>query len=139
MKSLRLVVLFLLSGTAVTNFAQSQGTGSARSSAGGNTIAEVSADRGPCSAEFHVTDLSGKPIYNATVRTTVRWGLGHKVELQVATNADGRARFIKLPADTKKPLQFQVSYQDQTISYSIDPATSCQATRDVPLKLGAGK
>lgn len=134
MKSLKLVVILLLTGAAVAIFAQSQGTGAASDS-----MAEVSADRGPCAAEFHVTDLSGKPIYNATIKTTVRWGLGHKIELQVSTNADGRARVVRLPAESKRPLQFEVSYQDQTVSYGIDPATACQAKRDVPLKLASGQ
>jgi hypothetical protein len=128
--------MLILLTAAVTVLAQTQGTAP---SAPSSTIAEVSADRGPCSAEFHVTDLAGNPIYNATVSTTVRWGLAHKVELQAATNAGGRARFINLPAESKKPLQFAVSYQDQTVTYGIDPGTACHAERDVPLKVQTGK
>jgi hypothetical protein len=136
MESFRAVSLFLLMGAAV--LAQAQATTSAPSAAS-EPIAQVSADRGPCTADFHVTDLSGKPIYNATIQTTVHWGLAHKIDLQVATNADGRARFVKLPAEAKKPLQFEVTYQDQTVSYGIDPATSCHAERDVPLRVGTAK
>jgi hypothetical protein len=134
MKTVRSVLLLLLTG-AFGAFGQSP----APSPAPSDTIAEVSADRGPCSVQFHVTDLSGKPIYNATIQTTVRWGLGHKIELQTATNAGGLARFVKLPAESKKPLQFAVSYRDQTVTYSIDPATACQAERDVPLRVAETK
>jgi hypothetical protein len=137
MESLRVVaLLLLLAGGAVVGFAQSQGATPTPSPSA--PIAEVSADRGPCSAEFHVTDLAGNPIYNATITTTVRWGIAHKVELQVATNAGGRARFTNLPAVSKKPLQFAVTYQDQAVTYGIDPGTACQAQRDVPLKVTSG-
>ena len=53
--------------------------------------------------------------------------------MQAGTNADGRARFVKLPAQVKQPIEFQVQYKDQTASFSIDPGTDCHAKRDVPL------
>jgi hypothetical protein len=55
----------------------------------------------------------------------------------VATNAAGRARVVKLPAESKKPLQFEVSYQGQSVTYSIDPASACQAEREVLLKVAS--
>ena len=100
-------------------------------------MVEISADQGSCTAEFHVTDLGGKPLYDAKVSTTVRWGWGHRLDLEAGTNAAGRVRFVRLPDKAKKPLLFQVKYQDQTASYSIDPGTDCRAQRDVPMKLPA--
>jgi hypothetical protein len=98
-------------------------------------VTEISADLGPCSVEFHVTDLAGAPLYNAEIKTTIRYGFlnKRKLELQAGTNADGRARFVKLPAQVKQPIEFQVQYKDQTASFSIDPGTDCHAERDVPL------
>jgi hypothetical protein len=102
---------------------------------------EISADMGPCSVEFHVTDLAGKPLYYARITTTIRYGFMNKrrLDLEAGTNADGRARFINLPSQVKQPLQFLVQYQDQTASYGIDPATGCHAQRSVPLKLEKDK
>jgi hypothetical protein len=103
-----------------------------------STVTEISADLGPCKAAFRVTDMAGSPLYNAKIKTTIRYGFLSKrrLELEAATNADGRARFIKLPAQVKQPLQFDVVYQDQTASFSIDPATDCEAERTVPLSAG---
>jgi hypothetical protein len=103
-----------------------------------STVTEISADLGPCKVAFHVTDLAGNPLYNAKIKTTIRYGFLSKrrLELEAATNADGRARFIKLPAQVKQPMQFDVVYQDQTASFSIDPATDCEAERTVPLSIG---
>jgi len=102
-------------------------------------VTEISADLGPCSVEFHVTDLAGAPLYNAQITTIIRYGFlsKRKLELQAGTNADGRARFVKLPAQVKQPLTFEVRYKDQTAALSVDPGTDCQARRDVPLDVKA--
>ena len=99
-------------------------------------VTELSADLGTCSADFHVTDLAGAPLYDAKVKTTIRYGImsKRKLDLEAGTNADGRARFVKLPNELKRPMQFTVTYQNQTASFSIDPATDCTAQREVPLR-----
>jgi hypothetical protein len=125
---------FFLAGSAVVvSQAAPQATPAASS-----TVTEISADLGPCKAAFHVTDLAGNPLYNAKIKTTIRYGFLSKrrLDLEAATNADGRARFVKLPAQVKQPLQFDVVYQDQTASLGIDPATDCEAERSVPLSVG---
>ena len=98
-------------------------------------VTEISADLGPCSAEFRVTDLAGAPLYNAEIKTTIRYGFlsKRKLELLAGTNADGRARFVKLPAQVKQPLAFEVRYKEQSAALSLDPGTDCRARRDVPL------
>jgi hypothetical protein len=128
----RIIALIVLA-LSLSAGAQSQAPASAAPPA--LPMAEISADQGPCTVEFHVTDLDGKPLYDAKVTTTVRWGWGHKLELEAGTNAGGRVRFVKLPTEVKKPLQFEVKYQDQTAAYSIDPGTECHTQRDVPLKI----
>ncbi len=102
-------------------------------------VPEITADLGPCSAAFHVTDLAGNGLYNAQIHVLVRYGMVHKLDLSAATNVDGRVKFVKLPNKTKKPMNFEVKYQDQTANYIVDPATNCNASFDVPLKVQSSK
>jgi hypothetical protein len=133
-KVIMLVLSFLIPGLLAAVSQAAQQTTPPVSS----TVTEISADLGPCKAAFHVTDLAGNPLYNAKIKTTIRYGFLSKrrLDLEAATNADGRARFVKLPAQVKQPLQFDVAYQDQTASLGIDPATDCEAERSVPLGVG---
>lgn len=100
---------------------------------------EISADLGSCTVDFHVTDLGGQPLYNAKIHTLIRYGFWSKrrLELEAGTNAGGRARFVKLPNEAKKPIVFDIRYQDQTVTQSYDPAVTCNAHYDVPLKVAA--
>ncbi|HUK87775.1 MAG TPA: hypothetical protein VLT85_08935 [Terriglobales bacterium] len=98
---------------------------------------EISADLGSCSAEFHVTDLAGHGLYNAKIHTLIRYGFWskRKLELEAGTNAAGHARFVKLPDQIKKPMVFDIHYQDQKVTQSYDPGVDCHASYDVPLKV----
>jgi hypothetical protein len=101
-----------------------------------NPVTEISADLGPCSAEFHVTDMAGNPLYNAKVHTIIRYGFlsKRKLELDAGTNADGRARFIKLPDTLKKPVEFSITNGIDTATRNFSPATDCHASFNVPLQ-----
>jgi hypothetical protein len=132
---------FLLASIAAVAQDAGQDTPTQSQPATSAPATEISADLGPCSVEFHVTDLAGKPIYYARITTTIRYGFMNKrrLDLEAGTNADGRARFINLPSQVNQPLQFQVRYEDQTASYGIDPGTGCHAQRSVPLKIEKDK
>ncbi len=99
-------------------------------------VTEISADLGPCSADFHVIDMAGNAIYNAKITTTIRYGFLSKrrLDLQVGTNSNGRARFVKLPDELKKPVEFTITNGVDTATRSYDPGTNCHSAYDVPLK-----
>ena len=96
---------------------------------------QISADLGPCSAEFKVTTMAGKPIYNATITTQIRYGIfaAHKLDLQIGTDAGGQAKFVKLPAQAKRPITFKISSGQDTAEIGYDPATNCEASYVVPM------
>jgi len=98
---------------------------------------EISADLGSCSVDFHVTGLAGNGLYDAKIHTLIRYGFWskRKLELEVGTTAAGRARFVKLPEQIKKPMVFDIRYQDQKVTQSYDPAVDCHAQYDIPLKV----
>jgi hypothetical protein len=91
---------------------------------------------GPCSADFTVTDEAGAPVYAAKIKVHIAYGFmyARKLDLEVGTNADGKARFIGLPERVKHGLYFEASEGDRTAEAFDDPATTCKAQFTVALR-----
>jgi hypothetical protein len=92
---------------------------------------------GPCSADFTVTDAAGAPVYAAKVRVHIAYGFmnARKLDLEVGTNADGKARFEGLPSKLKHGgLTFNATHDDQEGSAFLDPATTCKAQFTITLQ-----
>lgn len=91
---------------------------------------------GPCSADFTITDAAGAPIYAAKIKVHIayRFGSFHKLDLELSTNVDGKARVTGLPNRVKRGLNFQASEGDRTGEASVDPSTTCNATLTIPLQ-----
>ena len=90
---------------------------------------------GSCQADFTVKDQAGKPIYNATIKVTLRYGIFNKrkMDLEIGTNSDGKARMIGLPDSPKRPLEFQVTSGTASKSITDDPSATCTAVFEVTL------
>lgn len=95
----------------------------------------VNAGIGTCSADFTVKDGSGKPVYNAKINITIKYGFMnlHKAQLEAPTNTNGQARFTGLPNFSKKPLNFVISSGTVSKTVSDDPTSNCSAKFDVTL------
>jgi hypothetical protein len=74
-------------------------------------VPSIDAEAGPCAVEMTVTDGSGKPVYAALIRVRVSYGfLGiRRVDLEVGTNAEGKAKFVGLPQDGERVLHFRAA------------------------------
>jgi hypothetical protein len=98
-------------------------------------VAVISARLGPCAADFTVTDADGTGIYAATIHVRIRYGfLGIKrMDLEVGTNGDGRARVEGLPDDAR-PLTYDVTKDDKKATVQQDLSTNCEMKYDVSLK-----
>jgi len=95
----------------------------------------VKGGAGTCSADFVVTDSSGKGIYDAKIRIQIGYrfmGL-HKLDLTVGTNYEGKARIEGLPEQIKKTAEFKISHGDQSKSLPFDPLSDCHPRHDVTL------
>jgi hypothetical protein len=99
-------------------------------------LSVVDGQLGPCFAEFHVTDAAGKPQYNMPIHVLIRYGfLGkRKMDLEVGTNSDGKARVAGLPEQVRSPLHFEVGRGDAKQVVEHDPATNCHAYFDETTK-----
>jgi hypothetical protein len=95
----------------------------------------IKGELGPCSADFTVTDSANKPLYDAKIHVTARYGFmsKRKTELEVGTNSDGKGRIEGLPNKVKKPLEFQIRHAQLLKSLLHDPATECHANFTVAL------
>lgn len=95
----------------------------------------VDAGIGSCRADFTVKDGAGKPLYNAKITGTLKYGFWskRKTALEVGTNSDGKARVTGLPNLPKKPLEFSIKSGTVSTTVTDDPSANCNAVFDVVL------
>lgn len=101
-----------------------------------HSVPVVDGDAGPCTADFTITDNVGKPIYDAHIKVHIAYrAFGwHKLDLDVGTNVDGKARFSGLPSKTKQGLFFQASKEDRSGSAFDDTSATRKAQFTVALE-----
>jgi hypothetical protein len=82
-----------------------------------------------------VKDGSDKPLFNAKISLTIKYGFlsKRKSQVEVGTNSDGKASVTGLPALPKKPLEFSIKSGDVTTTVTDDPSANCNATFNVTL------
>jgi len=85
-------------------------------------------EAGPCSIAFTVTDAKGAPVYDARIRVHVAYGFAgvRRLDLEAATNVDGKTQFKGLPEKVKGgTLMFRASQGKREGSAIYDPAKNC--------------
>ena len=95
----------------------------------------LNARLGGCFAEFTVTDGEGAPVYNALVHVRVRYGLMNlkRMDLEVGTNAAGKARISGLP-DKARLMTYDITKDTRKTTVDQDVAKTCEGKFDVTLK-----
>lgn len=95
-----------------------------------NPIPEIDAELGECTADFYVTDTKMNPLYDAKITTQIKHGFGgfRKLDLEVATNVDGKARVVGLPGKPSEPLTFTADYQGRGTVLLVEPREECHGT-----------
>ena len=101
-----------------------------------NSVPVIDGGIGTCSADFVITDNAGAPIYAATIQVHIAYGFlnAHKLDLQVGTNAAGKARFTGLPEKSKLGLFFHAVEGAREGSAFDDPGKTCKASFTVALQ-----
>ena len=85
-------------------------------------------EAGPCSVAFTVTDAKGTPVYYARIRVHIEYGFAgvRRLDLEGATNIDGKTRFKGLPKKVKgNVLEFHAIEGKRQGSATYDPGKSC--------------
>lgn len=91
-------------------------------------IPVMDGEAGPCSVAFTVTDPKGAPVYDARIKVHIEYGFGgfRRLDLEAATNVDGKTQFKGLPKKVKGgTLYFRASKGDLEGSATYDPAANC--------------
>lgn len=101
-----------------------------------HSIPSVDAGVSTCSADFTVNDTNNKPVYAAKVKVHISYGFAgaRKLDLEVGTNVDGKARFTGLPDRLKHGLFFEASEGDRTGNAFDDVTKTCQSQFAITLR-----
>ena len=101
-----------------------------------HSVPVVDGGIGPCTADFTITDTENKPVYAAKVKVRIAYGYAsaRKLDLEVGTNVDGKARFTGIPDRLKHGLLFEASEGDRTGNAFDDPSKNCKAEFTVTLR-----
>ncbi len=99
-------------------------------------VPAIRADLGPCTLDLRVTDADAKPLYNAKIHVQIRYGfLGkRKLDLEIGTNSEGRARFEGLPEKPNKPLEYRVTHDGKKGVVISGPSADCHASHMAVLR-----
>jgi len=107
----------------------------AAQSANPQEVPVLKANLGSCSADFTVRGADGQAVYNATIHVRVRYGFMSlkRSDLEIGTNADGKARIEGLPSKAK-PLAYEIRKEAAMAAVTQDVEAMCTASFDVALK-----
>jgi len=91
---------------------------------------------GPCTADLTIVDSAGKPVYAAKVKVHIAYGFMNvrKLDLELGTNTDGKARFTGLPDRIKHGLYFEASEGDRSGEAFDDTTNTCKAQFTITLQ-----
>ena len=100
------------------------------------TVPVIDGGIGPCTADLTITDEAGAPVYAAKISVHIAYGFMNvrKLDLEVSTNAAGKARFTGLPDRLKHGLYFRDSEGDRSGEAFDDPANTCKAQFTIALR-----
>lgn len=100
------------------------------------SVPAIDGKAGPCSADFLVRDAEKKPLYDAKIQILLMHGFAgmRRLDLQVGTNGDGKARFEGLPQRPRLPVAFEIRHGEKKKSAPYTPATQCKAAHEITLE-----
>src|ERR1700685_729915 len=87
--------LFVLAGSFVAAYSQQVPDP--------HQVPVMDGEAGPCSVAFTVTDEKAAPVYDARIRVHIEYGFAgvRRLDLEAATNVDGKTQFKGLPQKVK--------------------------------------
>ncbi len=98
-------------------------------------VPALKAGLGTCAADFVVKDADGKPVYQATIHSKIRYGAlsVKRMDVEVSTNDEGKARIEGLPSKAR-PIVYDIQKADAKGSVTQDVGTGCLASLQVTIK-----
>lgn len=99
------------------------------------SVPSIDGGLGPCSVEFAVKNADQTPASDAKIHVHIAYGfLGvRRLDLEVTTNMDGKARFDGLPSNLKKGLLFDATKGNKEGTAFFDPGKACKGQHTLVL------
>jgi hypothetical protein len=98
-------------------------------------VPALKAGLGTCAVDFVVKDGDGKPVYQATIHSKIRYGAlsVKRMDVEVSTNDEGKARIEGLPTKAR-PIVYDIEKAGVKTTAQQDVSTGCLASLQVTLK-----
>ena len=98
-------------------------------------VPALKAGLGTCAVDFVVKDGDGKPVYQATIHSKIRYGAlsVKRMDVEISTNDEGKARIEGLPTKAKL-IVYDIEKAGVKTTAEQDVATSCLTSLQVTLK-----
>jgi hypothetical protein len=98
-------------------------------------VPALKAGLGTCAVDFVVKDGDGKPVYQATIHSKIRYGAlsVKRMDVEVSTNDEGKARIEGLPTKAK-PIVYDIEKAGVKTTARQDVVSGCLASLQVTLK-----
>jgi hypothetical protein len=119
---------FVLYRAAIFVLAVSLTSAHAQQTPDPHQVPVMDGEAGPCSVAFTVTDAKGALVYDARIRVHIAYGFAgvRRLDLEAATNVDGKTQFKGLPEKVKGGiLTFRATQGKREGSATYDPAKNC--------------
>jgi hypothetical protein len=132
------VVACLVFSFVFVLFASAQESGAPAQQPAANAaqqIPSIDGGLGPCSVEITVKRPGGKVVDGAKVTVHIAYGFLNvrRLDLEVPTNMDGKARITGLPNNLKHGLLLHGSKDNMLGTAFVDPAKTCEAKHQLVL------
>jgi hypothetical protein len=100
-----------------------------------HTVPSIDGGIGSCSADLTINDAAGAPVYDAKVDVHIAYGFlnKRKLDLELSTNVDGKARVTGLPSRIKHGFYFRASQGNRAGEAFDDPTNTCKAQFTITL------
>ncbi len=128
-------VVCILIGSALVAQEQPAAGAPAVQQAGQQQVAVIDGGLGPCSVEITVKRPNGKVVDGAKVTVHIAYGFlsVRRLDLEVPTNNEGKARITGLPNNLKHGLLFHGSKDNLLGTAFVDPAKTCDSKHELVL------
>src|SRR5947209_13902811 len=133
--TLMLVLVFAMIAPATGQEANQNAGSQQPANSVSQQVPSVDGGLGPCSVEITVKRPGGKVVDGAKVAVHIAYGFLNvrRLDLEVPTNMDGKARITGLPNNLKHGLLLHGSKDNLLGTAFVDPAKTCEAKHELVL------
>jgi hypothetical protein len=130
-----LLVFAIIAPASAQDTNQNAGSQQPAADSSSQQVPSIDGGLGPCSVEVTVKRPGGKVVEGAKITVHIAYGFLNvrRLDLEVPTNTDGKARITGLPNNLKHGLLLHGSKDNLLGTAFVDPAKTCEAKHELVL------